>query len=475
MSSVTVDLFADDDERRRSRRERQRIIGSLLFAGAIVALLIPTTKTASIGALSFEPASVIFGAQPLGSQTSRSVTISNGGEARFAASRLTIEGGPNDFSLAAENCGSIAPVDSCTAEVLFAPRAAGEQKGALTLTSDSGEKRQISLTGAGVAKLLLKMTPEAASFPDQRVGTESTPLEITIANRGNGDDRIVSITTDNEQFRFGGGCIGATLHPGDDCKASVGFAPATPGAASGNVIVADLTGVTYTAPLSGNGIIHHFFAETDAVTFTEINSDNKESKPIRFANDGGDAVLLSEAVVSGPGFLKEDDGCSGKALPPKTSCVVTVSSFGTRVARSGTLVVRGPEDETTVRLEGREVAPPPRPLLEIEPKPITFGVMAKGLVREPVHLHNNGNAPLFIKNISFEPPSKMFEVITACKVIQPHSECDVILVRRTVDAVRPRLRVDSDSPTSPDFVDIVPRKVLNMKGVDQMLRPVVVP
>jgi len=162
MSSVTVDLVAvDDDGRRRSRRDRRRIIGGFLFAGAIAALLIPTTttKTASIAALSFEPAAVVFGAQPLGSQTSRSVTISNGGEARFAASRLTIEGGPNDFSLAAENCGSIAPVDSCTAEVLLAPRTAGEQKGMLTLTSDAGEKREIPLTGAGVAKLLLKMTP----------------------------------------------------------------------------------------------------------------------------------------------------------------------------------------------------------------------------------------------------------------------------------------------------------------------------
>lgn len=474
MSSVTVDLVAGDDARRRSRRDRRRIIGGFLFAGAIAALLIPTTKTASIAALSFEPAAVVFGAQPLGSQTSRSVTISNGGEARFAASRLTIEGGPNDFSLAAENCGSIAPVDSCTAEVLFAPRAAGEQKGTLTLTSDSGEKREISLTGAGVAKLLLKMTPEAASFPDQRVGTESTPLEITIANRGNGDDRVVSITTDNEQFRFGGGCVGSTLHPGDECKASVGFAPASPGAAAGNVIVRDLTGATYTAPLSGNGIIHHFFAETDAVTFTEINSDSRESKKVQFTNDGGDAVALSEAVVSGAGFQKEDDGCSGKALPPKTSCVVTVSSFGTRAARSGTLVVRGPEDQATVRLEGREVAPPPKPLLEIEPKPITFGVTAKGLEREPVHLHNNGNAPLFIKSITFEPASKMFEVMTACKVIQPHAECDVILVRRTVDAVRPRLRVDSDSPTSPDFVDIVPRMILK-KGIDKVIRPVVVP
>jgi hypothetical protein len=106
------------------------------------------------------PASVDFGRVNVGSPSFREVTLSNVGSADLAVSGIALSDATSSYSLdlsgGSNPCGSstptIAPADSCTIEVTFAPTADGGPFGAtVTVSSNDPDSPNaaVSFTGTG--------------------------------------------------------------------------------------------------------------------------------------------------------------------------------------------------------------------------------------------------------------------------------------------------------------------------------------
>ena len=107
---------------------------------------------ACVTQLAMTPPTFNFGAVPVGSSTTETVTLSspNGGQLTGSGATLT---GPNagDFSLSNDTCTS-GPVSSCTVDVTYTPQASGVRSAAISIADDDGcSPHQQSLTGGSSA------------------------------------------------------------------------------------------------------------------------------------------------------------------------------------------------------------------------------------------------------------------------------------------------------------------------------------
>ena len=121
-----------------------------------------------MGAYEFQPVtalptSVDFGNEPLGSHSSRNVTLTNHQTKALSVSSITAGG---DFS-AASSCPSSLPAGaSCTLTVTFVPTAPGPRSATLTVNdNDTNGPRTVALTGVGQAPATPTLTPSAIQTP----------------------------------------------------------------------------------------------------------------------------------------------------------------------------------------------------------------------------------------------------------------------------------------------------------------------
>jgi len=169
-----------------------------------------------------------------------------------ASLNLTSIVASGDFSQT-NNCGNTLVVNaSCIISVSFAPTTSGPRSGAVTLTDDAGDSPQnLSLGGNGIAPFV-SLAPPSLTFPDQPVGTTSSPMNVLLTNTGTAALNISSVTTTGD-FAQTNDC-GAVVGPGASCTISVTFTPSQVGPASGSVVLSDdASGSPQLVGLSGNG------------------------------------------------------------------------------------------------------------------------------------------------------------------------------------------------------------------------------
>ncbi|MEK7755439.1 MAG: SBBP repeat-containing protein, partial [Acidobacteriota bacterium] len=102
------------------------------------------------------PASLSFGNQGVGTTSApRTVILANSGTAPLIISTVTLTGShPGDFNKTGDTCAgaTVAPGNTCTMRVNFAPTAIGVRSAALTLTAHAPARPQsVPLGGAGIA------------------------------------------------------------------------------------------------------------------------------------------------------------------------------------------------------------------------------------------------------------------------------------------------------------------------------------
>lgn len=208
------------------------------------------------GSVSFSPTTPIkFSPQLVQTvSASQSVELTNSGAQSLTIASVSVQG---QYRLSGgTTCGtSLAPGASCAISVVFRPQTAGIKKGTVSIFDNASSKPQIvELTGAGT---VVSLSPAQLSFPNQRVGTKSTPQVITVTNQGRGTVAINSVTlngSDWRDFPIMSNCSGALLGPTQVCTVSVIFSPTKTGLRRAIVLINDNGGGnSQTASLSGTG------------------------------------------------------------------------------------------------------------------------------------------------------------------------------------------------------------------------------
>lgn len=130
-------------------------ISSSLFrsAWALFLILVPATVFAVKGSGAFvaNPTSIAFGSVTVGSSLSKTATISNTGTATLTAASASVGGAA--FGLSGLTFPTtLAPGQSVTFQVIFAPTMPGSTSGSVTFNRSNGQTLGgISLSGTGVA------------------------------------------------------------------------------------------------------------------------------------------------------------------------------------------------------------------------------------------------------------------------------------------------------------------------------------
>jgi ASPM-SPD-2-Hydin domain-containing protein/HYDIN/CFA65/VesB family protein len=137
-------------------------------------------------AVTFSPASLAFAAQRLGTQsTAQAIVITNSGDADLNISTVALTGADaSDFSAQNTCVGvAVAPGNTCTIDVLFAPQqVTGPKTAAVQITDDAaGSPRTVALSGTATSGLTaVGAVDPATGFPSTYSDANGVGLQLCL-------------------------------------------------------------------------------------------------------------------------------------------------------------------------------------------------------------------------------------------------------------------------------------------------------
>ena len=320
---------------------------TLAIGNPVVATSVISTTAGVGGAITISPASNDFGTVPLGQPAGAVFMVSNVSTESFQGLVSVIGPDAAMFSAFGGTCGGIptlAPGDTCTIELKFAPTSMGAKVATLIVGSPAQGAATLAGTGSGGSTAVTISQPNSTmktGFASALLGTSTTAL-ITVSNGGTTALPWAAALTGPDVASFvltGGTCPAlTTLAAGASCTLGITFTPFTIGTKV----------VTLTV---GNPVVASSLISTSAGIAGEISfsppSDDFGSVPVGQAA----AVLLTATNIStddftgSVGFIGPDAAqfsifggtCRGvNVLTAGASCTLAVrfapTSTGAKVA-----------------------------------------------------------------------------------------------------------------------------------------------
>ena len=204
--------------------------------------------------ISVVPGNVNFGAVPMGTTNTQTMTVSNPGSASLSVSQAMVSG--NGFALKGLNLPlTVLPGKSAAFTVSFAPTATSSATGSLALVSNAPTSpATIPLSGSGAAvSVQLGANPTSVSFGNVNVGSKSSKT-VALTNTGNSSVTVSQLTVAGSGFTASGLTTPMNLAAGQSTSFNVDFAPTAGGTDSGQVAVASNATSSPQIALSGSGV-----------------------------------------------------------------------------------------------------------------------------------------------------------------------------------------------------------------------------
>lgn len=213
--------------------------------GAPIAQLLPT-------ALSFAP--TVLGS----TAAAKLFAINNTGTAALTVS--SVSSNSAEFLLA-HNCALIAVSGSCNVSVRFAPTAAGNRSGTITVNHNaSGGSSTLNVSGTATAPVVstpgILVSPIALDFDSVTVGTFADAQPVVVTSVGTAPLVITSLSEVGPHFAVvGGSCaLGAQVSVNASCTILLRFSPSAEGAQSSILNIGSNANTNATAvSLTGTG------------------------------------------------------------------------------------------------------------------------------------------------------------------------------------------------------------------------------
>jgi ribosomal protein L11 len=202
------------------------------------------------GALGASPSSLSFGNVQVGANSTSTVTITNTGGQSVNVTAASASG--SGFSI-----NGIAPPLTLTSgqrltfNVVFAPVAAGNATGSVSITSNaSNPTLAIPLSGSGTAAGQLGATTSLA-FGSVTVGSSGS-MSATLSATG-ANVTVTGLSSNNSEFTYSGLTLPVTITAGQNRSFTVTFAPQSSGAASGTLTYVSNASNSSSTALTGTG------------------------------------------------------------------------------------------------------------------------------------------------------------------------------------------------------------------------------
>jgi len=209
-------------------------------------------KAAGVGVtaepLTASPTSISFGNTSVGKTSQQSIGLKNQTSTETTIVALGVIG--SGFSVKGPALPlTLAPGQSTTLTVVFAPRVAGINGASVFV---GGPSVDIPLSGTGTTPGQLAISPSALNFGDVVVGSTSKQTFALTATTGT--VIVSSAASSNSQFTIQGTSFPLTIDAGQSASLNVVFSPTLDGTSSGKLtFAADSENTPSTESLSGTG------------------------------------------------------------------------------------------------------------------------------------------------------------------------------------------------------------------------------
>src|SRR6266581_4990318 len=338
--------------------------GSITFAdnaaGSPQTLTLSGSGVTASATLSANPGSIAFGNIVVGNTSTQTITLANSGSTNVTISQISLSGtGFNASGLATPM--TLAAGQSATFTAQFAPAAAGNTSGSITLTSDaSNPTLTIALSGTGTQGQLAA-NPASVSFGNVLVGSSGSQT-VTLTNSGTASVTLSAASASGTGFSISGLSLPLTLAAGQNTTFTAQFAPSATGSASGTAsITSNAPGSPLTIALSGTGVAATFLlgANPASLSFGNVNVGGNGSSSVTLTNTGNSNVNISSVTVSGAGFSASGVS-AGTNLTPNQSLTLNVAFAPTTagsVTGSVSVASNATNSPAVISLSGAGVQP----------------------------------------------------------------------------------------------------------------------
>jgi hypothetical protein len=207
---------------------------------------------ATAGALSASPSRISFGSLQVGSNSTRSETLTNSGASNVTISQANIAG--SGFSLTGLNLPlTLIPGQSFTFGTVFAPVSPGSATGSISIISDASNLT-VSVAGTGTVAGAgqLGISPATLDFGSVVVG-QSKSLTATLSATGS-TVTVSSATASTPEFALSGLSLPWTVAAGQSVSVKLTFTPQASGTATASAsFTSDASNSPALESLTGSG------------------------------------------------------------------------------------------------------------------------------------------------------------------------------------------------------------------------------
>ena len=256
-------------------------------------------------ALTLSSTSVNFGSVAVGSQGSKSVTLTSSGTAAVVLQSIDVSG--TGFSAGQLHLPlTLAPGQQVSLPLTFAPSSGGAQQGKVTLTDNaSGSPDTIALAGTGTTSASLS-APASTEFGDVTVGS-SVFKTITLVSNGTAPVMIQSVTVAGGAFHGSAQALPQVLQPNQQMSLKVKFNPSAEGDATGTVTVSsNATGSpSKVVHIHGKGVAAgapSLSASASSLSFGQVTVGSDSTKTVTVSSTGTAPATITAGAISGAGF-----------------------------------------------------------------------------------------------------------------------------------------------------------------------------
>jgi len=366
------------------------------------------------------PTTLPFGNQaPNTTSAPQTVTVSNPGSAPLSITSVVFTGtNPSDFGSApSASVGNpvIVPAGGNQAfSVTFKPPQVGARSATMSITANVAGVAvtvpSVAVSGFG-GTAAIGVSPSSLPFPNQPVGTSSTPLNVTVSNTGTAPLSVTNIAVSGTNASdFSASPTGAqnpalNVDPGKTTIIQVTFTPSASGARSATLTITSNGGAPQNVSLSGTGTAPGFSAPRPAcLDFgSQLVGSATAACALVITNNGNVDLTISNIAITGANagdFSSVPTGAQNLVVHAGNSTTVNVTfkpiAVGARTA-AVTFTDNASGSPQSVALTGTGVAP-----VFSSNSPVDFGSQQVGTTTpaKAVTLTNTGTAPLTITSIT---------------------------------------------------------------------------
>ena len=266
---------------------------------------------AQAAAISISPASLGFGAVPLGGSATLPLQIANTSSGAVTIGTISASGDYSETGNCPAAGATFAAGATCTLQVGFAPTLAGARPGSLSIAnSATTQPLTVPLTGSGV-QTQLQLGAASLNFGAVPLG-QSAALTLALINSGTAP--LTGLQTSiaaGGDFAVTTGCPSATLAPGGSCLLAITFQPTAVGSRSATLtVLSNDPKSPANVPLLGTGL------QTGTFTLAAASGSSLSATTVQ-----GQSATYSLSVTPASGYLGVVAlGCAPQVNVPSALC-----------------------------------------------------------------------------------------------------------------------------------------------------------